>query len=117
MKTKLLFFLLFTSIFAMGQKDFDYSFFTTRAIFDNGTDTMQLTLLRNIKKESNIIKIINITNTSDTWEYDVLYLGWSEDKNSLIYQIRNTEQSNIYINPLIGEVYIELKSGQKQKFY
>jgi hypothetical protein len=110
---KFLILLLIAPFSIWGQKDFDYTVFTTKSDIitkgRNGKDTMNLFLLRIFKKEANVLKCINPTNTGDTKVYELEYIGYQEDEfiyNVLSINGRKFTDISVRINPITPLIII-----------
>jgi hypothetical protein len=88
----LFFFLLLLPLTLTGQKDFDYTFYTTQYgyIDEVNKDTMdKLTVYMKLHKEAGTITLSSLTNSGDASQYQVNYIGYDIPKQVFIYQTKD----------------------------
>lgn len=125
---------LLISANCFSQADFDYEFYTTHAIFkefnigpftdtvgsfDKYYDHSEMTLLRKIKKEANMLKIISINNSADCITYQLLtFVGWQAEAECLVYTSSpSVPAETLWVNPIKQIILIKDSSGNTIRAY
>lgn len=107
----LLFLCLFAPLSLFSQSDFDYTLFTTKAVYIKSSaeksDTMQLLIQKKFEKHSNVLKQISVINTGNAVEYKLEFAGASYQTGCpvLMYKVIEVdgeprENMYVFINPM-----------------
>jgi hypothetical protein len=130
MKMLLLSFLL-VPVFCMAQRDFDYTFYTTKArmpasvlsghlpkekqVGSGPEDSamLELTLPRKIDKQADVLKIISLTNTGDCQTYTLQFLGMQVFEHEQLLVYKTDHNQLVYFNPL----QLTISLNHEQLFY
>lgn len=76
----------------LAQKDFDYSFYTTKfQVLTTDTSKArdsvpELFLIRHIKKEGSLLHIISAGNTGNSALWELTYIGWDSGDSNYLYE-------------------------------
>lgn len=103
--------LIYISIPIIAQKDFNYTFFTSKEAFMYPGDSIkhfEVRINKMISKTANKLIISSTTNTADATEFNIKYIGYDIEDNTLIY----IDDSGIYIeiNPVLAILKIKDES-------
>lgn len=108
----ILFLLLLSPLSLLAQRDFDYTLYTTKAVYIDSRDerpgakpdTLNLSLFRKFEKQANTLKSVSLVNTADAIEYKLEFAGVSYQTGCpvLLYKVvRDSKEALfVFIDPM-----------------